>query len=125
MHDRKIIGSGSGLLIGKPLERTEHLCLCAGLGRDGLGDLGRDQLLEEDGRDAVFTDEVDDLRHAAGVRLGVGGQALDADLRQTVGIAEIAERLVRNDDGAVRQGRELFAKFCVERVELCGVFFII
>ena len=73
----------------------------------------------------MFTDEVDDLRHAAGVRLGVGGQALDADLRQTVGIAEIAERLVRDDDGAVRQGRERVAVFLVERVQLGGVFFII
>ena len=54
--------------------------------------------LHEDGPDVLVNQQVDELGNASKTRFGGGRDALYADDIESVGLAEIAERIVRGDD---------------------------
>ena len=72
-HHRDVIVTGVSLLVGERLEGAQHVrAQTPRFARQRLGDVGRDELLGEDGRDAFVAGEIGELGQAlrVGLRLG-------------------------------------------------------
>ena len=60
--------------------------------------------------------ELDDPGHGLRVGLGVGLDTLDGQLLEVVGVAQVAERLMGDHDGAIRSTGQTLGELLVELV---------
>ena len=119
-HDGEVVLPGGDLVVGQALERVEHRRLDAGLARDRLRELRRDERLEEHGRRSRRLHEVDEVGDAASRRLGLGREPLERHLLEAVPRREVAERGVARDDLASLAARKPATELGVEPLELAG-----
>ncbi len=102
----------------RPFERVQHARLRTRLAGDRLGELRRHEGLEEDGGRAALLDLFDQLLEVARRRLRLRRDPGQRDLRQVVGVGEVAERSVARDQLAPLALGEAGTELTVELLEV-------
>ena len=116
-HHAEVVVAAGSVLVRQPFQRIEHRGPRAGLPRHRLGELRRDERLEEDGRGALAPDPLDERLQAPRARLRLRAEARERDLLEAVGLREVPERRVARDDLASLAVREPLAELAVEPPE--------